>query len=960
MNKSHSQFADLLRNSEGNLSSLLSLFENTIIFLFDNEGRFTFGNTDTKARLLVGPDQFIGKSVSEILPESISLQFAKAFEKNLLGEIEEFSYKLELGTHTGWFKAVCSPVFRDGNFNGTLAVVQEETKEKESTESLRKSEENYRTLVEMATIAIVIVSDGKLAYVNPLTCEISGFTSEQLINKDFSDFIAPSERERVLRIHSARMSNKDAPLSYETKFVKRDGSILEVEVNLRKVDYQGNPSVQALIGDISTRKQLERERLSIQKTLEDKVAERTSELEKYREDLQDIVDEKTIRLRNTISLLRIEIEERNTAEQRAEHLKQILKAIRSINFLITKETDAQALIDGACKELVEARGYKDTWIFVLNRDGPCMTASETRQDENLEPLKENLMQGLYTPCINETLVTSKPWISDKQRSICSDCPMRPDSENDRFIMSCRLECHGKVFGALTVTSLGSVPPDSEEVGLFSEVCDDIAFALDSIEHEKERGLAAKALLESEYRYKALFENSGMGILFLEEDLILDCNAKAANIFQCEQNELTGMKPYDLSPEKQPDGCISAERASEIIQEAINGKAQFFRWVHTRANGEHFPAEISLNAVKIAGKNFIQATVSDITSREKTERALLASEKNYRTLSNNVPVGIFRSDPVGHGSLLAVNPMMATMFGYDTQDDLIQQKPQLLFDKPESRISFLEMLNSVGIVENFEVPMCRKDGSEFWASISARYLKQNNEEQTSMIDGIIKDISERKRHEETLRRSLDSLKEAVEGTVSAMSLLVEMKDPYTAGHQKGVALLATAIGREMGLDDDTIDCLRIASTLHDLGKLNVPLEILNKPGPLNNFEMDFLRTHPGAGYDILKAVEFPWPIAEVIYQHHERQDGSGYPRGLKGDEIMIEASIIAVADVVEAVASRRPYRASRGIDVALEVVLEGADTHFSREVVECCLKLFREKEFALIDHDKTNSQNNFVI
>ncbi len=956
----HSKFADLLRDSEGNLSSLLSLFKNTLIFIFDAQGHFTFGQGDSDISLHIDSDHFIGRSVSDILPPNVSIPFDNAFRKNLQGEVVEFTYKLVTESQAGWFKAICSPVYRDGAFDGSLVVIRDITKEKTSTEALLKSEENYKTLVEMATVAIVMIESGKITFANPVTCEISGYTREELLSKDFIEFIAPQERQRVMEIHSSRLSSHDAPGSYETKVIKKNGLILDIELSLKTIKYQGRVSVQALLQDISLKKKLENEMLSLQETLQEKVEERTIQLEKYRQHLQETVDERTTRLRNTVSLLRIEIEERIVAEDRAEHLKQILKAIRSINLLITKETDAQVLIDQACMKLVEARGYKDAWVFLVNPDGSYMTASEARYGEDLEPLKDNLMKGCYTPCIDKTLETKKAWISDLSRSICSDCLLKPESDKSRHIMACRLECRGRIFGALTVTSLGSAPPDQEEVGLFTEVCDDIAFALDSIEHESARELATKALTESEGRYKALFENAGMAILFMEEDMILDCNMRAAEVFGCSTKDLKGMRPYELSPQIQPDGRPSLEKAIERIEAAIHDKPQFFRWIHTRVGGDEFPAEISLNAVRINGRNYIQAIVNDIGSREKAEMALQQSEENYRTLSDNVPVGIFRSDPADNGTLLAVNPMMATMFGYDSKYDLLQNNSRILYTSTDSRLQFLQKLNSSGVVENYETPMRKKDGSQFWASISAKLVIQNKENHSRIIDGIVTDISENKRHEENLRRSLDSFKAAIEGTVAAMSLLVEMKDPYTSGHQKGVAHLACAIGREMNLDEDTIDCLRIASTLHDLGKMNVPLEILNKPGPLNEFEMDFLRTHPGAGYDILKAVEFPWPIAEVIRQHHERQDGSGYPRGLKGNEIMIEASIIAVSDVVEAVASRRPYRASMGIDVAINVIQEGRGTFFNEEVVDCCMKLFNEKGFSLIDHDKKTTKTELIL
>jgi HD-GYP domain-containing protein (c-di-GMP phosphodiesterase class II) len=194
----------------------------------------------------------------------------------------------------------------------------------------------------------------------------------------------------------------------------------------------------------------------------------------------------------------------------------------------------------------------------------------------------------------------------------------------------------------------------------------------------------------------------------------------------------------------------------------------------------------------------------------------------------------------------------------------------------------------------------------------------------------------------------------------MSMLVEMKDPYTSGHQKGVAHLACAIAEEMELPRETVSCIRIASTLHDLGKLSIPTEILSKPGLLSEHEVDFLKTHPRAAYDILESIEFPWPIARVILQHHERMDGSGYPQGLKGEEISMEARIVAVSDVVEATASRRPYRASKGVEVALEAIQEGAGVIYDGDVVKACVRLFKEKGFSLLDHDSLTIGADFAI
>jgi len=177
--------------------------------------------------------------------------------------------------------------------------------------------------------------------------------------------------------------------------------------------------------------------------------------------------------------------------------------------------------------------------------------------------------------------------------------------------------------------------------------------------------------------------------------------------------------------------------------------------------------------------------------------------------------------------------------------------------------------------------------------------------------------------------------------------VEERDPYTAGHQRRVSDLARSIATEMGLPADQIDGIRMAATIHDLGKISVPAELLSMPRKLTDIEFSLIKTHSRSGYDILKDIEFPWPIARIILEHHERMNGSGYPQGLRGDNILIESRIISVADVVESMASHRPYRASLGIDAALEEIGKYSGILYDDNVVDACLRLFRDKGFQLL-------------
>ncbi len=199
-------------------------------------------------------------------------------------------------------------------------------------------------------------------------------------------------------------------------------------------------------------------------------------------------------------------------------------------------------------------------------------------------------------------------------------------------------------------------------------------------------------------------------------------------------------------------------------------------------------------------------------------------------------------------------------------------------------------------------------------------------------------------EDILKKSFGNMERLLEDTIGAITLIVQKKDPYTAGHQQRVSQLACAIGQEMGLRDDRIRVIRIASHLHDLGKVFIPSEILAKPGKLSEVEFSMVKTHPDADYQILKTIDFSCAIADIVHQHHERLDGSGYPLGLKGDDILLEARIIAVADVIEAMVSTRPYRPAPGMDVAMNEIASGRGTLYDPSAVDACIKLFNEGRF----------------
>ncbi len=208
----------------------------------------------------------------------------------------------------------------------------------------------------------------------------------------------------------------------------------------------------------------------------------------------------------------------------------------------------------------------------------------------------------------------------------------------------------------------------------------------------------------------------------------------------------------------------------------------------------------------------------------------------------------------------------------------------------------------------------------------------------------RDITAYKQAEDRLQEGRDRMQDSLNGIVQAMLITVEMRDPYTAGHQRRVSRIATRIAALMGLPDDQIEGVRVGALLHDIGKNSVPMEILNRPGPLSKDEESMVRMHVDTGYEILKAIQFAAPVALMARQHHERMDGSGYPCGLCGYEIILEARILAVADVVEAMASHRPYRPALGLPLALKEIVDGKGTRYDANAVDACLELFRQSGF----------------
>lgn len=336
------------------------------------------------------------------------------------------------------------------------------------------------------------------------------------------------------------------------------------------------------------------------------------------------------------------------------------------------------------------------------------------------------------------------------------------------------------------------------------------------------------------------------------------------------------------------------------------------------------------------------THTDIHEWRVAEQALRDSEARFRALTEQSLVGIYT---LADGRIAYMNPRGAAIFGYSPAElagaafgQLVQEDERALV---QARFDELAEAGAQRLEHEFRGR--RKDGALVLIGTHGTVAQV---ERRSVVIGALQDITDRRHAEETIRDYVKRLESAVLGTAAAVAQMVELRDPYTAGHERRVGEIAAAIAGEMGLSLDVQRGLRVAGAVHDVGKIMVPAEILSKPARLSAVEFELVKQHAVHGYEVLKGVPFPWPVAEVAHQHHERMDGSGYPQGLVGAAILLEARILAVADVLESMASHRPYRPGLGLPAALGEIEQNAGRLYDPEAAAACLRLFREKGYAL--------------
>lgn len=447
--------------------------------------------------------------------------------------------------------------------------------------------------------------------------------------------------------------------------------------------------------------------------------------------------------------------------------------------------------------------------------------------------------------------------------------------------------------------------------------------------KKEKVFLKNQLMESEERFEILFEHAPDA--YYINDLrgrFVDGNKAAEKTIGYKKSELIGKSFLKL-------GILPARYIPKAVKALIKNRKGIStgpeEFVLLRKDKKTVDVEISTHPVKINGDRFVLGIARDISKRKNLEKDLKNSEKEKSIILNSSPMHVVYQD-MNHKIIWANKAACDSV--KKNLKKLQGKKCYEVWERSSTPCQGCPVDRVWGTGKMGKGERRSQDG-RYWF-ISGMPIKNDDGKMIGIIETAL-DITEQKQAQNKLKKTMNAI-------IETISKIMDTRDPYTAGHQIRVSQLAHRIAQEMNLSPNKIESVRIASLIHDIGKIGIPSEILTKPTKLDTIEFSFMKKHPEIGYTILKDIDFPYPIAQIVLQHHERNDGSGYPQGLKGEAILLEAKIINVADVVEAMSSHRPYREALGIDVTLEEIIKNKGILYDPEIVDVCVKLFKEKGF----------------
>ncbi|MFW6173659.1 MAG: PAS domain S-box protein, partial [Elusimicrobiota bacterium] len=646
--------------------------------------------------------------------------------------------------------------------------------------------------------------------------------------------------------------------------------------------------------------------------------------------LEELADNLSFGL-NTLKIRR----ELDKAREKLKRLNILLNAIRSINQLIVKESNENVLIKKACQLLTKIQRYKTVIIIVLDDSNEVSTWNYSGQDKELKSLIDYFKKGDIS-CLNKVIDKKKPIIID-DKSLCEKCAMFKECKKHNIVVYPLLSKE-RIQGLMLISTSRISKFIHEEKDLLEEISGDLGYALNKIEIESKKETYKKKLKETEERFEMFMNNLPAAAFIVDNEGTFYFINKYYKKMLGATDKWIGKNVKDILSEKNSFDLIATnedalKKGVIEIEETVpdsKGRPRHF-------NTHKFVLKSRKNIGLIGGIAF------DITDHKKMEEALRSSEKKFRTLTESAPIAIMIHQ---NEKCTYANPATESLTGYSKEELMGISIWDLIHSDSLKIIEEREKLFKAGRSSKTgqEIKINSRDGEIRWIYLVTSSIEFKGK--PAVLATAI-DITEKKQMEKARRESHDKLIKTFNTMVHTFSKFVEMKDPYTAGHQKKVSELAKKIAERMKLDNERTDAIKTAALLHDMGKIYVPSEILNKPGQLTKLEFEMIKRHPLYGYELLKDIEFDLPLALYIKQHHERLDGSGYPDGLKNGEITLESQILAIADVIEAMTSHRPYRPALEYKEAFDEIRNNAGKLYNEKAVKVCLELF-EEGFAFSD------------
>jgi len=987
---------EALRESEATLGAFINAPADSVLLL-DSRGVILDLNKIAAERLGKSRDDLI----STLADGSLSEDIAKR-RRSIISQIFETSRPVRFEDERDgiWYDTVAHPITdKDGAVSRIAIIARDITERKEAENAMRESEERFRLAFENANTGVCLVDlEGNLTRVNTKMSDIFGYTKEELERMTVNDIAYPEDIDKSPEFIQKTLQGEINRGTFEKRYFHKKGHVVTCEVSSSLVrDAEGTPLYFiSHVHDITERKQAE-------------ASLRESE-ERYRRLVDNSLLGIGISCGNKIvfanpALLRIFGYDDHEEFTKIPLLNSVAPASREfIAARMEKVTQGKALPAEFEYDILRKEGSTRTLLASSQHfTSTSKTYSQTtfqditgrKQAEELIKIRlrllefaathsraELLQKTLDEVCeftkssvgfyhfvnADQTTLSLQAWSTRTVEEFCKatgagmhysineagvwvDCirECRPVIHNDYASLPHRKgmpEGHAAIVRELVVPimrndrfvaiiGIGNKPQDytDQDVQVVSYLAD-VAWEI------AERKRTGEALGESEKKYRQVVENA-TDIIYSTDinGNFTYANSVALKVTCYSLEELQRFNYLDLVVPEYRDQLkeiygnqFRGRQATTYVEFPFSNKFGEVMWFGQNAS-------LMIEGGKIIG---FQAIARDISEKKHAEEALRESEEKYRDLVENINDILYATDE--KGIVTYVSPAIESLSGYAPSEIIGRSFFEFLYREDVPYMMEQFQRDASGDTEPHEYRMVTKSGVVRWVRTSSRPFFKGDS--VVGLRGILTDITERKQAEGEAKRGYEQLQETLHSTVKALASTVEMKDQYTAGHQPRVTQLACAIAGEMGLSEDQIEGIRMAASIHDIGKIMVPAEILNKPGPLSEIQYEMIKMHPRAGYDILKGLKLPWPVAQIILQHHERLDGSGYPQGLSGEEIMVEARILTVANVVEAMNAHRPYRPAYDIKEALAEISKNRVTWYDPAVVDACLRLFTEKGFTL--------------